>query len=103
MAVWPLPPTWKAVPSGRSRQGPISIEKLLSTKETGVWPALTQLPDEIRYFSALGGLESSMASTVPSGMRVKHSSELESSLLPVGDQVSVFGSSMAVLVSSIEP
>ena len=51
-AVWPDPPTWKAVPSGRSRHGPISMEKLLSISDTGVCPALTQVPAEIRYFSA---------------------------------------------------
>ncbi len=56
--------TGNAVPSGRSRQGPISIETLVSTSDTGVCPALTQVSAEIRYFSAYGGLEFSGASTV---------------------------------------
>jgi len=80
------------VPSGRSRHGPISIETLVSTSDTGVCPALTQVPAEIRYFSVYGGLEFSGASTVSSGIRVKPSSELESALSAPGDQVPVFGS-----------
>src|SRR6516164_11808167 len=97
MAVAPVAPAAKTVPSGRNTCGPISCDPLLSAfvsaSLTIVLPALTQPPVFGKYLSELVKLAGLFASTVrtdPSGNRVHPSSSLMSALLlPVGVQVIV--------------
>src|SRR6516225_42729 len=103
MAVAPVAPTAKTVPSGRKTCGPISCDPLLlafvSANLTMVLPALIQPPVPARYLSELVRFVGLLASTVrtdPSANSVHPSSSLMSALLaPVVVQVMAARSRMA--------
>lgn|SRR5271166_1827288 len=98
MAVFPVAPIARALPSGSTTVGPISatIFGQACGSVEGVEPAGTHSFVAGRYFSAFGIEVQSTASTVPSGSRTKDSSEHWSLLSGPALNVPVTGSKNAV-------
>src|SRR5271166_933912 len=98
MAVSPVAPIARALPSGSTTVGPISATMFGQAcgSVDGVVPAGTHSFEEGRYFSALGIAVQSTTSTVPSGSRTKDSSAHRSLLFGPALNVPVTGSKNAV-------